>query len=115
VAHICRILNSQGIITICSFISPNEDIRKQVAEIIGEDKFHLVYMNSDLEYAKKNKPELYSKFEQGKISGLPGMDIPYEVPGKADVVCTPEGEGLHQISAYLAENKIFPVSGWMHS
>lgn len=29
VAHICRILNDQGVITICSFISPNEDIRQQ--------------------------------------------------------------------------------------
>jgi bifunctional enzyme CysN/CysC len=110
VAHICRILNSQGIMTICSFISPNEDVRKQVAGIIGPGRFHLVYMNSDLDYARNFKPELYEKYEQGKISGLPGMDIPYEVPEKADVVCSPEGDGLNQISAYLAANKIFPAT-----
>jgi len=110
VAHICKILNSQGIITICSFISPDEAVRRQVAEIIGEENFHLVYMDSDLDYARNFKPELYQKFEQGKISGLPGLDIPYEVPEKPAVVCQPEGEGLEQISAYLEATQVFPLA-----
>jgi bifunctional enzyme CysN/CysC len=46
VAHVCRLLNDQGIITICSFISPDESIRKQVAQIIGEQRFYLVYMDA---------------------------------------------------------------------
>ncbi len=54
VAYMCKLLNEQGIITLCSFISPDEDIRKQVAEIIGPDNFHLVYLKSDLEFARKN-------------------------------------------------------------
>jgi bifunctional enzyme CysN/CysC len=110
VAHICKILNSQGIITICSFISPDEDIRQQVEEIIGEDLFHLVYMDSNLEFSQKNKPELYQLSDEGKISGLPGVDIPYEAPASPSLICKPEADNLESISGYLAEKKIFPAS-----
>jgi bifunctional enzyme CysN/CysC len=41
VAHICKILNDQGIIVIASFISRNDSLRKQIAEIIGKERFHL--------------------------------------------------------------------------
>ncbi|MDB4584737.1 sulfate adenylyltransferase subunit CysN, partial [Draconibacterium sp.] len=74
VAHICKLLNDQGIITICSFISRNESLRKQVAEIIGKERFHLFYMDASLEYCKNNKPELYNLIEQGKTENLPGID-----------------------------------------
>lgn len=110
VAHICKILNSQGIITICSFISPTEDIRLQVAQIIGEDQFHLVYMDSDLEYCRKNKPDLYELSAQGNISGLPGVDFPYEKPVQPAIKCTPTGDNLEIITSYLAEKRIFPAT-----
>ena len=44
VAHICNVLNNQGIITICAFRSPDEEIREQVKEIIGSDRYTLIYM-----------------------------------------------------------------------
>jgi bifunctional enzyme CysN/CysC len=110
VAHICRILNDQGIITICSFISPDEGIRNQVAEIIGPERFHLIFMDSDLEYCRNNKPELYKLLDEGKISGLPGVDIPYEKPGSVAVNCKPEEDNLEAISSYLAQKKIFPAT-----
>lgn len=45
VAHMSRLLNDQGIITICAFRSPDQDIREQVKEIIGEERFTLIYMD----------------------------------------------------------------------
>jgi len=110
VAHICQILNNQGIITICSFISPDEDIRLQVKEIIGEELFHLVYMNSNLDFSQNNKPELYKLFEEGKIYGLPGVDIPYEEPDLPKLICKPGADNLELITSYLAEQRIFPAT-----
>ena len=86
VAHIARILNDQGIITICSFISPNENIRDQIKEIIGRDRFILVHMDEDINYCRANKPDLYLQADNGKISNIPGVDIDYEVPEKSDFV-----------------------------
>ncbi|WP_297090344.1 sulfate adenylyltransferase subunit CysN [uncultured Draconibacterium sp.] len=110
VAHICKLLNDQGIITIASFISRNESLRQQVAEIIGPERFHLFYMDADVDYCKQNKPELYELLEQGKTSGLPGVDLEYEAPTKAKLVFNPENneENLDAILDYLVQNKVFP-------
>ncbi|MGW8316311.1 MAG: sulfate adenylyltransferase subunit CysN [Bacteroidales bacterium] len=110
VAHICRILNDQGIITICSFISPDEKVRDQVAEIIGRERFHLIFMDSDLEYCRNNKPELYELSDKGKISGLPGVDIPFEKPETTAVTCHPGDENLETLIQYLSVNRIFPAT-----
>jgi adenylyl-sulfate kinase len=108
VAEVCRILNDQGIITICSFISPDEAIRKQVTEIIGKDRFHLFYMDATLEYCKKNKPELY---DDETIKYVPGMDIPFEAPIDADLVLDPinNGKNPEQVIGFIREKRIFPL------
>lgn len=110
VAHICKLLNDQGIIAICSFISRNNSLREQIAEIIGKDRFHLFYMDATLEYCKKNKPELYDLIEQGKTKNLPGIDLEYEIPANTKINFKPEEneQNIYKVLDYLAANKIFP-------
>ena len=110
VAHICKLLNDQGIITVCSFISRNASLRTQIAEIIGPDRFHLFYMDATLEYCKNNKPELYQLIEEGKTKNLPGIDLEFEVPTNSKLVLKPEENELNidKVLDYLAANKIFP-------
>ena len=112
VAHICRILNDQGIITICSFISPNEDIRQQVSEIIGKEKFTLAYIKADIEYCKQNdKYGLYEKAERGEIKYMPGIDIEYQVPGSPDLLLegNDETQMLEKLIEHISSKKIFPI------
>ncbi|MCK4698890.1 MAG: adenylyl-sulfate kinase, partial [Bacteroidales bacterium] len=85
VAHMANILNDQGIIAICSFISPVENIRNQISEIIGKERFVLVYMDADIELCKKNKPELYQLAEEGKAFNMPGVDTVYEPPVEPNI------------------------------
>ncbi len=110
VAHICKILNDQGIIVIASFISRNKSLRDQISEIIGNDRFHLFYMNASLDYCRSNKPELYEMAERGEIENLPGVDLEYEEPANARLVFDPaENElNLSNIVGYLEENNIYP-------
>jgi bifunctional enzyme CysN/CysC len=84
-AEVCRLLNDQGIITICTFISPKEKTRQQIAEIIGKERFTLIHMASDLETSRANKPELYKLAEEGKLHNLAGMNSVYEVPENPDL------------------------------
>lgn len=118
VAHIAKILNDQGVIAICSFISPSQDIRKQCAQIIGEERFHLLHMETDIELCKKNKPELYRGAEEGKIKYLPGVNEMYETPTNAALILvqhtTPtesqvNDAHIESIMEYLSNRKIFPV------
>jgi len=111
VAHVCRLLNDQGIITICSFISPNEDIRQQVAEIIGKERFHLIYMDATLDYSRANKPEIYNKAEAGKLSEVPGLNAEYQIPTQPTLILKPEvnAENVGTVMTYLNKVKVFPL------
>jgi len=108
VAEVCRILNDQGIITICSFISPDLEIRKQVAKIIGEDRFHLFYMKADMEFCQKNKAEFYN---QENLKYVPGIDIPFDEPKNPslELSSTDNGKNPEKIIGYCRENGIFPL------
>ncbi|MCD4681086.1 MAG: adenylyl-sulfate kinase [Bacteroidales bacterium] len=112
VAHVSSILNDQGIITICSFISPEEAIRAQVEEIIGKRRFNLVYMDADLEFCRKNdKYGLYQKAEEGKLKYLPGIDMEYEVPDNATLTIKADSDddNVGLIISYLEKRKIYPI------
>ncbi len=111
VAHIAKILNGQGIIAICSFISPGENIRNQCAKIIGEQKFHLIHMDADLVYCKNNKPKLYQQAEEGKLRHMPGVDEEYEEPENAVLKLNPKenSQNPERIIEYLAEKNVFPL------
>ena len=115
VAHMCRLLNDQGMITICSFISPDEKVRAQVAEIVNaseneepSNRFHLLYMDADLDYCKQNDAYgLYQKAEEGTIKYMPGIDKEYDVPQKPAINIQASKEvSLDPILTYLRESGI---------
>jgi adenylyl-sulfate kinase len=111
VAHVCKMLNNQGIITVCSFISPLESIRKQVAEIIDPKKFHMIYMDVDMEFCKNRVPEFYKKAEEQNITHIPGIDLSFDVPSNPvmTMVAEPIEDQMEKVLEYLERNGIFPV------
>ncbi len=112
IAHISSLLNEQGIITICSFISPDESVRNQVAQIIGEERFHLVYLDADLDFCRKNDEYgLYKKAEKLELKYLPGVDMDYDVPTRVALKLQAENKenNVSKLITYLGEVNVFPV------
>jgi bifunctional enzyme CysN/CysC len=112
VAHLCKLMNDQGILVICSFVSPNESIRTQVEEIIGEENFHIIYIDADLEYCRKNdKYGIYEKADNDSLRYLPGIDMEYQKPKKPSIVFNTIDNNikLRKVLDFLSDNKIFPV------
>ncbi|MFO8055055.1 MAG: sulfate adenylyltransferase subunit CysN [Bacteroidales bacterium] len=111
VAHVCQILNEQGIIAICSFISPDKDIRDQVAEIVGKQRFHLIHMDAQPEFCEKQKPEIYRKAKSGVLKNMPGVDTPYQKPENPVIKlsATEKEKWLGTVINYLENKEIFPV------
>jgi adenylyl-sulfate kinase len=112
IAHISKLLNDQGIITICSFVSPDSEVRKQVAEIIGENNFFMVYIDADIDYCRKNDAYgLYKKVDNGEISYLPGVDMKFDVPTTADIIYYPGTEEINpeKVIELLAEKGVFSL------
>jgi bifunctional enzyme CysN/CysC len=68
-------------------------------------------MNAGLEYCRRNKPELYDMADQGLVTFLPGIDLPFEQPQNAGFVFNPEhnSANVDVLMDFLARKNIFPV------
>lgn len=111
VAHMCRLLNDQGLITICSFISPDEKVREQVKDIINygsANRFYLFHLNIPLDLCIRNdKYGLYKKAMDGEIDFLPGINSNYDIPQAADMLMDSETiEHLEPIFEFLRKQGI---------
>ncbi len=112
IAHLCKLMNDQGILVICSFVSPNESIRDQVKEIVGDSCFHLLYMKADIDYCRKNdKYGIYTKADNGELDYIPGVDMKYQIPEKISLDLNSDSldENLDKVLSYLSKNKIYPL------
>ena len=80
-AEVAKLFYSNGIITICTFISPMQAMRQQARQIIGDSAFLEVYINCPLEVCvQRDVKGLYSKALNGLVVNLSGVDAPYEAP-----------------------------------
>lgn len=80
-AEVAKLFVNCGVITICSFISPTEEIRKVAKSIIGEENFREVYINASFASCEQRDVKgLYKKARAGEIKNFTGLDSPFEAP-----------------------------------
>lgn len=83
VAEVNKTLLSSGIITINSFVSPTEKMRKMAEGIIGNKDFYLIWASAPLKTCeKRDVKKHYSKARKGDIGTFTGVSAPYENPEK---------------------------------
>lgn len=81
IAEIAKLYLNSGVITLNSFISPTLEIRQFAKDIIGEENFEEIYINTPLEICEaRDVKGLYKKARAGEIKGFTGIDSPYEAP-----------------------------------
>ena len=81
IAEVSKLLINSGIITINSFISPTNNIRKIAKEIIGKENFIEIFINAPLSVCESRDTKgLYKKARDGKIKNFTGIDSPFEAP-----------------------------------
>jgi adenylylsulfate kinase len=86
IAEVSRLMINAGIITICSFISPTEEIRKMARNIIGEKDFIEIFLNPPLEVCEQRDSKgLYEKARAGIIKDFTGISAPFEAPANPDL------------------------------
>lgn len=110
-ATVCKSLNDQGIITICSFISSDESMRNQIANIIGEERFNLFYINADMEFCQQFKPEFFEGVVEGENALAEDVIATYEVPKNPTLVLEPgkTDKSVQRVTDFLADKGIFPL------
>ena len=83
IAETAKLFLDNGIITICSFISPTAAVRELAKKIIGENDFIEIYVNTPLHICEKRDVKgLYKKARNGQIENFTGISSPYEPPQK---------------------------------
>jgi adenylylsulfate kinase len=86
IAEVSKLLINTGMITICSFISPTEQIRGLARSIIGEKDFIEIFLNPPLEVCEQRDTKgLYQKARAGIIKDFTGISAPFEPPGNPDL------------------------------
>jgi adenylylsulfate kinase len=81
IAEVSKLFMNCGIILICAFISPTNEIREMARKIIGDGDYIEVFVNTPLEVCEKRDPKgLYKKARAGKIKNFTGISAPFEAP-----------------------------------
>lgn len=87
IAEVSKLFCQSGIICINSFVSPTIQIRQKAKDIIGEEDFMEVYIDTPLEECEKRDVKgLYKKARAGEIRGFTGIDSPYEPPKNPRII-----------------------------
>ena len=104
-AEVAKILVASGSLVLASFIAPMQRNRDLIKEIIGEQDYIEVFVNTSLEECERRDVKgLYKKARAGEIKNFTGIDAPYENPVNPDIEINTEKESLEE-----ATNRIFKL------
>jgi sulfate adenylyltransferase len=88
----------RGEVVLCALVSPYRAARARAREAIGGDRFIEVLVDAPLHVCEaRDTKGLYARARRGELTGLTGVDDPYEAPLEADLV-------LNAASCTIAHN-----------
>lgn len=86
VGEVSALFSQAGFLVLSAFISPFKEERRKISEMHSQN-FHQVYLSADLDTCEERDPKgLYKKARLGEIKDFTGIDSPYEVPEKSDLI-----------------------------
>ncbi|WP_309566983.1 adenylyl-sulfate kinase [Methylobacillus flagellatus] len=95
VAEVAKLMMDAGLIVMAAFISPFRAERQMAREIIGEENFIEVFVNTPLEVCEQRDPKgLYKKARGGQLLHMTGINSPYESPEHPTLTITPNQTDL---------------------
>ncbi|MBC7005664.1 adenylyl-sulfate kinase [Photobacterium sp. BZF1] len=108
IGEVAKLFVDSGAIVLTAFISPFISDRQQVRDLLEEDQFLEVFIDTPLEVCESRDPKgLYKKARSGEIKNFTGVSSEYEAPVSSEIhVKTAEFsiDGCaKQVVSYLAE------------
>jgi adenylylsulfate kinase len=108
IAEVSKLFMNSGIILICAFISPTNEIRHMAKNIIGEEDYLEVFVNTPLEICELRDPKgLYKKARRGEIKNFTGISSPFEAPDNPFIEVDNSNPDINQTVTNLIR-KIIP-------
>ncbi len=108
IAEVSKLFCDAGVICLNSFVSPTIKIRKLAKDIIGDENFIEVFVNTPLEICEQRDVKgLYKKARKGEIKNFTGIDSPFENPVNPDFELKTENQSI-ETSVELLYNYLIP-------
>jgi len=86
IAEVSALMVDAGLVVLVSFISPFRAERQLARELLQDDEFIEVHIDTRLEVAEGRDPKgLYAKARRGELANFTGIDSPYEAPLEPEV------------------------------
>lgn len=103
VATAAAALVADGQVVIVSLVSPYRDARKRAREVVSTaGEFIEVHADSPIDTCVARDPKgLYARALAGTISGVTGIDDPYEPPLSCELVVSTDGPSEHESAAMV--------------
>ncbi len=97
IAEVSKLMNDAGLIVLTAFISPFESDRQNARNIIGEDNFIEVYVNTPLEECERRDVKgLYKRAREKQIPNFTGITSPYEIPQNPEIIVRTDGMSVEE-------------------
>ncbi len=104
IGEVARLMGDAGLVALVPVVSPYRADRDRVraAHAAADLAFVEVFVDTPLELCEQRDPKgLYAKARAGQLTGMTGIDDPYEPPLAPDLTLTPAALA-DQVAAVLA-------------
>ena len=86
IGEVSKLFVDAGLIVLTAFISPFQQERDKVRNLVEEGEFIEIFIDTPIEVCESRDPKgLYKKAKQGEIPNFTGISSPYEAPKKVEV------------------------------
>ena len=108
VVEVSRLMLDAGIFVISSFISPFIADRKMARDLVTDEDFIEIFVNTPLEVAESRDPKgLYKKARIGEIPNFTGISSPYEMPISPDITLETEINSVKECAQIILDKLNF--------
>jgi adenylylsulfate kinase len=91
VSEVAKLFAECGVITITSFITPNNELRRLAREVVGDADLLEVYVKASFETCRVRDPKgLYARVAAGEVKQFTGKDSAFEEPESPDLIIDTE-------------------------
>jgi adenylylsulfate kinase len=97
ISEVSKLMLESGLIVMTAFISPFNKDREDARKLISSDDFIEIFCKASLEACEaRDVKGLYKRARAGEIKNYTGIDSPYEVPEKPELIIDTDNQSLEE-------------------
>lgn len=102
IGEVAKLMTEAGLIALCSFISPFRAERAMLRDLLGNDQFIEIFVDTPLETCIARDPKgLYKKALAGEIANFTGITQSYEPPEAPEIIVARNNQTAEQAAAQV--------------